>query len=321
MKIVCVSDHFMEESFYLDCLKQFPEIELISIPYFGAKTRKGMREIVDKLEKEGAYSYPAPKELIEAVKDADLLMVHLCPVPKEVLDAAPNLKYVLSNRGGLENLDLQALKERGIPVLYNPAHNGNAVAELTICLMICETRNVARANSALKAGEWRENYPNVGKVFELRHKTIGLIGFGTIGRLVAEKLQPFHVNILTSDPNISPEDPDLAKYNVTLTDQETLLKESDIVSLHARTVEKEIILSEKDFAFTGGKLTALVYGTVSSDSSSTAGVKCGGNCTITDGTIGVNCSGEGAKAINADGNVVIDNGCVTLLNIPNCVSI
>ena len=65
----------------------------------------------------------------------------------------------------------------------------------------------------------------MGKVFELRHKTIGLIGFGTIGRLVAEKLQPFHVNILTSDPNISPEDPDLAKYNVTLTDQETLLKE------------------------------------------------------------------------------------------------
>lgn len=248
MKIVCVSDHFMEESFYLDCLRQFPEIELISIPYFGAKTRKGMREIVDKLEKEGAYSYPAPKELIEAVKDADLLMVHLCPVPKEVLDAAPNLKYVLSNRGGLENLDLQALKEKGIPVFYNPAHNGNAVAELTICLMICETRNVARANSALKAGEWRENYPNVGKVFELRHKTIGLIGFGTIGRLVAEKLQPFHVNILTSDPNISPEDPDLAKYNVTLTEQETLLKESDIVSLHARTVEKEIILGEKDFA-------------------------------------------------------------------------
>jgi len=76
----------------------------------------------------------------------------------------------------------------------------------------------------------------------------------------------------------------------------------------------KVVNSERDFAFTGGKLTALVYGTVSSDSSSTAGVKCGGNCTITDGTIGVNCSGEGAKAINADGNVVIDNGNVTLLS-------
>lgn len=70
---------------------------------------------------------------------------------------------------------------------------------------------------------------------------------------------------------------------------------------------------EKDFAFTGGKLTAIVDGTVSSDSSATAGIKCEGNCTITDGTVGINCSGKGAKAINANGNVVIDNGNVTLL--------
>lgn len=70
---------------------------------------------------------------------------------------------------------------------------------------------------------------------------------------------------------------------------------------------------EKDFAFTGGKLTAIVDGTVSSDSSSTAGIKCEGNCTITDGTIGINCSGKGGKAINVTGNVVIDNGNVTLL--------
>lgn len=71
---------------------------------------------------------------------------------------------------------------------------------------------------------------------------------------------------------------------------------------------------EKDFAFTGGKLTAIVDGAVSSDSSATAGIKCGGNCTITDGVIGVNCTGVGAKAINADGNVIVDNGSVTLLS-------
>ena len=72
--------------------------------------------------------------------------------------------------------------------------------------------------------------------------------------------------------------------------------------------------SEKDFAFTGGKLTAVVDGAVSSDSSATAGIKCGGNCTITDGIIAVNCTGVGAKAINADGDVVIDNGNITLLS-------
>ena len=72
--------------------------------------------------------------------------------------------------------------------------------------------------------------------------------------------------------------------------------------------------SEKDFAFTGGKLTAMVDGAISSDNSATAGIKCGGNCIVTDGTIAVNCAGVGAKAINADGNVVIDKGNVTLLS-------
>lgn len=247
MKIVCVSDHFMKEDFYLECLKKFPEVELVSIPYFGPKTRNEIRALADKLEKEGAYAFAPPEELYEAVADADLLMVHLCPVPRQIMEAAPKLKYILTNRGGLENIDLEAAKELGIPVLYNPAHNGNAVAELTICLMICETRNVARANMYLKQGVWREDFPNVGRVYELRNKTIGLIGFGTIGRLVAEKLQPFHVNILTTDPNVSAEDEDLEKYHVVLTDLDTLLKESDIVSLHARTVKTERILGKREF--------------------------------------------------------------------------
>ncbi|MBQ1194957.1 MAG: 2-hydroxyacid dehydrogenase [Clostridia bacterium] len=246
MKIVCVADHFMKEEFYRDCMAKFPGIELVSVPYFGSDSRNEMRAMADRIEKVGSRSYPAPAELYAAIKDADILMVHLCPVPRELLEAAPNLKYILTNRGGLENIDLEAAHELGIPVLYNPAHNGNAVAELTICLMICETRNVARAHYALKKGEWRESYPNVGRVFELRNKTIGLVGFGTIGRLVSEKLQPFNVRILATDPNVSPDDPDLAKWNVSLVDPDTLFSESDIVSVHARTLTKERIIGKHE---------------------------------------------------------------------------
>lgn len=259
MKIVCVSDYYMKEEFYTDCLKKFPHIELISIPYFGATTAKEMRGIVHKLEKGGAYAFPPPGELLEAVADADLLMVHLCPVTKEVMDAAPNLKYILSNRGGLENIDLEAAKERNIPVLHNPAHNANAVAEITVGLAICEMRNVSRANISLKDGEWRESYPNTGEVFELRNKTVGLIGFSTIGKLVAEKLQSFQMRILAADPCISPEDPDLKKYNVELVDLETLLSQSDIVSVHARTSNQEAILGEKEIGLM--KSTAIFINT------------------------------------------------------------
>lgn len=246
MKIVCVSDHFMKEEFYLDCLRQFPHIELISIPYFGSHSRVEMRAMVDKLEKEGAYAFPPPPELFEAIQDADLLMTHLCPIPRQLMEAAPKLKYILSNRGGLENIDLTAAHELGIPVLHNPAHNGNAVAELTICLMIAETRNVARAHVALKNGQWREDWPNTGRVFELRNKTVGIVGFGTIGRMVAEKLQPFRVRLIATDPNITPDDPDLAKYHVKLTTPEEVMSQSDIVTIHARTAKKEQIIGKPE---------------------------------------------------------------------------
>ncbi len=246
MKIVCVADHFMKEEFYRDCISLFPDIELISVPYFGANTRNEMRAIVDRLEKEGAYSFPPPDELYKAIKDADLLMVHLCPVPRSLLQAAPKLKYILTNRGGLENIDLDAAHELGIPVLNNPAHNANAVAELTVALMICETRNITRAHLAMKKGEWRESFPNVGRVFELRRKTVGIVGFGTIGRLVAEKLQPFDMHILATDPFVSPDDPDLERLNVTLVEKDELYAQSDIVTVHARTAKKEMIVGKHE---------------------------------------------------------------------------
>lgn len=249
LKLACVSDHFLTKKFYLDALDRFEDIEVTGIPYFGSKTRQEMRVIVDKIEKEGPYAIKPPQEVYDAVREADALMVHLCPVPADLMDAAPNLKYILTNRGGLENIDVEAAKARGIKILNNPAHNGNAVAELTICLMIAETRNVARAHAALKNGVWMEEYPNFGRVYELRRKTIGLIGFGTIGRLVAEKLQPFHVNILTTDPAVTPDNPDLAKYHVTLTDLDTLLSTSDVVSLHARAPKTgKYILDKREFA-------------------------------------------------------------------------
>lgn len=244
MKIVCVADHFLTEQFYRDFLKLFPdELELISIPYFGSHDREGMRVMAHQIEQKGSESYDPPAQLFEDIKDADILMTHLCPIPRRLLEAAPNLKYILSNRGGLENIDLQACADHGIPILHNPAHNGNAVAEMTICLMVAETRNICRAHEHLKNGDWFEEFPNFGRVYELRRKTIGLIGFGTIGRLVAEKLQPFNVNILATDidPNITPDDEDVKKFNVTLTDLDTLLKESDVVSLHARNSGQRIL--------------------------------------------------------------------------------
>ena len=136
-------------------------------------------------------AYPPDQQLLREIEDAEAVFLHLCPISREVIERAKHLKYILTCRGGVENIDMEAARENGVTVVNCPEHNAYAVAEYTIGLMICEMRNIARADRALKNGEWREQYPNSGKIREMRNISIGLIGFGTIGRLVAERLKGF----------------------------------------------------------------------------------------------------------------------------------
>ena len=202
-----------------------------------------MRDIFHKIERNGPEAYPIPDELYEAIEDADVLMVHVCPVPASLIARGKKLRAILTNRGGLENIDVKAATERNIPVLNNPAHNANGVSELAVGLMVTETRNVARAHMGLMQGVWRENFNNTGKIWELKGKTVGIVGFGNIGHLVAEKLHVFGCKILVNDIVIDPEDELLARLPIKVVDLPTLMKESDVVTLHARN--ENIILNEE----------------------------------------------------------------------------
>ena len=245
MKFLVAYDHFVRKEHYEELFANYPEHTLVTVSY-GYEDRIIMRDMFREVEVNGPDAVEIPQAMYDEVVDADVIITHLCPIPSKLIEKGKKLRAILTNRGGLENIDLAAAHELGIPVLNNPAHNGNAVAELTVCLMICETRNVTRAHYSMKNGEWREAFPNVGRVFELRGKTIGLVGFGTIGRLVAEKLQAWNVRILATDPNVSADDPDLARLGVTLVDPDTLYSESDIVSVHARTEKKERIIGKHE---------------------------------------------------------------------------
>lgn len=234
MKFSAVADIFLKEDYYLDALKKYPGYECLGVPYFGVPDRTEMRKIVHAIETRGSEACDPPAELWDLIEETEVLMVHLCPVSEKLLDRAKNLKLILVNRGGTENVNVEAATARGIPVLSNPAHNANAVAEFTVGLMIAETRNIARGHSALMNGEWRERFPNSGVIFELVNQTVGLIGFGTIARLVAKKLQGWDVDIVVYDPYVPDNDPDLAKYNCRKVELSELMKTSDLISLHAR---------------------------------------------------------------------------------------
>jgi len=245
MKIVAVADHFVRPEHYEECFAKYPEYELKTV-FFGTESRLEMRDIFHRIERNGPEAYPIPEELYTLIEDADVLMVHTCPVPKALIEKGQKLRAILTNRGGLENIDVAAATARNIPILNNPAHNANGVSELAVGLMVTETRNVARSHLGLMQHNWRENYNNTGNIWELKGKTVGIIGFGNIGHLVAEKLNVFGCKLLVNDIRIDPEDELLARLPIEVVDLPTLMAKSDIVTLHARS--EELIVTKEMFA-------------------------------------------------------------------------
>lgn len=194
--------------------------------------KKEARETIRRIETLGYRAFPPTEEILEAVRDVQVLAIHLCPVAGELLERAEKLKYILTCRGGLENIDVDTARKKGVAMINCPGHNAYAVAEMTIGLILCEMRNISRANKALVGGVWREEYPNSEMIMELRSCKIGIIGFGTIGRLVAERLKAFGAEILVHDPYVDPAEIVAKGYLSVGKDQ--LLEESDVVTLHGR---------------------------------------------------------------------------------------
>lgn len=180
-------------------------------------------EVVDEtIEKEG--------------KDADILMGLFVPVSSKVMDAMPNLRIVGVSRAGLENVNVAEATKRGILVFNVQGRNAHAVSDFAVGMMLAECRNIARAHYAIKSGTWRKTFVNSDVVPELGGRTVGLIGFGNIGRLVAKKLSGFEPNVLVYDPYTSEED--IKSCGAAKVELDELLKNSDFISVHARLTDQ-----------------------------------------------------------------------------------
>ena len=233
MKCVAVGDMMIPSIYFRRELEKSSIIdEFICKSWKENRSKDDFREVIRKIETQGACAFEVEDEITELMKKADVIFVHQCPVSKEVIKEAENLKYILSCRGGVENIDMEAAKEKGVKVINCPSHNAYAVAEYTIGMILNELRNITRSCTALKNGEWREKYQNSEILTELRSQTIGIIGFGTIGRLVIERLKGFHPTILVNDP-FADEDK-IREEGCEPVTKEELLKRSDVVTIHAR---------------------------------------------------------------------------------------
>lgn len=167
-------------------------------------------------------------ELLQIIPEYDALIVRSeTKVDADVLAAATRLKVVGRAGMGVDNIDVKAATRRGIIVMNTPGANSIATAEQTMALMLAVSRHTAVAHASLKAGEWnRSKY--VGT--ELYGKTLGIIGFGRIGRLVAKRAQSFGMEIIAFDPFVS--ESVARDLGVTLVDLDDLYAQADYLTLH-----------------------------------------------------------------------------------------
>lgn len=165
-------------------------------------------------------------ELVPIVKDIEGYIAGLDQIDASVIEAASRLKVIARYGVGIDRVDLRAATRHGIVVTNTPGANSVAVAELAIALMLALGRYLCRADRATRCGEW-PRYSGVG----LRGKTVGLVGFGAIGREVASRLKAFGCRIMVSDPHVAHET--IKGYGVDLAPLDVLLALSDFVSLHA----------------------------------------------------------------------------------------
>lgn len=190
-----------------------------------------------------------PAEIMRFVGDAEILVTHLAPLSDAMMAGLPALRLVAVSRGGPVNIDLDAARRRGLKVVNVPGRNASAVAEFTIGAILAETRLIRAGHESLRRGDWRGDLYRADMAGrELSEMTVGIVGYGEVGRRVVRLLRAFGSRILVADPyvQLSEEDRAAGVGQVAFPD---LLERSDVVSLHARvTAETTRMMDAAAFA-------------------------------------------------------------------------
>lgn len=166
-------------------------------------------------------------QLVAENPDADVLIVRSEKVSQEIIDALPKLKLVVRAGAGFDNIDIVYARKKGIDVMNTPGANANGVAEEVVAMILACFRHIVPADNTTRAGRWeKKNY--MGR--ELTKKTVGIVGLGNIGRLLAKRLQGFEPTLLGYDHFLAKQR--AINIGVRPVSLEQIFEEADVISLH-----------------------------------------------------------------------------------------
>ena len=225
MKVLLASDGFVTDAVLRTALAHaLPDVETASIA--STWPVPPFRDIGDVREAAGDED-----ELIEALSGCDVAFSHTFPFTEKVIAASPSLKLVAICRGGPVNVNIEAATRAGVLVSYTPGRNATATAEHTVGMILASLRQIPQRHREVVDGQWRSDYyifDNVGA--EIGSSTVGVVGYGAVGRRVAAVMAAFGARVLVYDPWA-----DEPAEGMTRVDSlGELLAGSDVVTVHAR---------------------------------------------------------------------------------------
>ncbi|MGJ4945540.1 2-hydroxyacid dehydrogenase [Bradyrhizobium sp. HKCCYLS1011] len=187
-----------------------------------------------------------PDDVVDFIGNASMLVTHLAPISRSMLQRLPNLKFIAVSRGGPVNIDMQAARDHEVLVVNTPGRNASAVAEFTIGAILAETRLIRSGHESLRGREWRGDLYRADRTGrELSEMTVGIVGYGAIGTRVVKLLKAFGCRILVADPyvQLSAQDRNDGVEHVALPD---LLARADVITLHARVTPETTGFIDRD---------------------------------------------------------------------------
>lgn len=212
-------------------------------------------ECIENLVDLTVYPRTGPKLVVERAKDADILIVNKVRLTREIIEQLPKLKFVSTLATGFNQIDGVALREKNIPLSNIPAYSTNAVAQMVFAYILELTNQTAKYTEDVKSGTWSEcadfcywNKP----LYELDGKVLGIVGFGKIGSRVAEIGKAFGMKTMAYTPSGKKD----GYPHIEFTDLDTVLCESDYISVHCPLTESTLGLINKDFI---GKMKKSAY--------------------------------------------------------------